>query len=214
MKRAFLLALLLYGHTRFSAALAQSSLPAKEVFVNQVFDMVVDSNFSAYYLSEQAYPCSFVKFDYDEWVKYGLHENVSIDVLNELAKKSYYDREPRRWQPDSLLKAFCVDEGKVDSILNPVPASVREPGGGAGSVKKKQYREAERKWAAWGRLPAQERTVYYFSRPLFTDVGDYAIMDMGYRCDLRQCGMGATCLFRRDITGWKMIGRMLRWGSK
>src|ERR1700694_3379446 len=146
MKRALLLVLLLYGHSRFSTALGQTSLPQKEVFVNQVFDMVVDSNFSAYYLAEQAYPCSFVKFDYDEWVKYGLQESVSIDVLNELAKKSYDDREPRHWQPDRLVKAFCVGEKKIDSILNPVPATVREPGDGAASVKRKQHRESERKW--------------------------------------------------------------------
>jgi len=54
---------------------AQQPLSGED-FVNAVAGLVVDSSFSRYYLFSGATPCSFKKFDYDEWYKYGLKEGV------------------------------------------------------------------------------------------------------------------------------------------
>jgi hypothetical protein len=227
---------------------AQTSIPTREEFINAIYPTVVDKSFSQYYLSDQAYPCSFVKYDYSEWVKYALQESVTIDILDDLARSSYYDRKPASWQADKLSKAICIDEAKCDSMLDPTGELWRSHHGGDGSVrgdsvagatsggnasggsgsggnassqlvkesqlsKESQKKIYKKEIKAWNRLPAAERTVFFFSRPLFTDDGRYAIIDLTYRCDGHLCGMGATCLFKQTAAGWKLIGRKVNWGG-
>jgi hypothetical protein len=186
-----------------------SAIPSREEFVNQVFHVFVDSSFSAYYLSADAAPCSFVKYNYDEWIKYALQEDVPIYLLNELAGKAYDDRRPGRWRQDSLAKARCIDEEQIGPRLDPAFGLRSDTSMG----DRKRQRAIRRRYAAWNRLPAEQRTVFYFSRPAFTDDGQYAVLDMSYRCDNRQCGEGSTCLFRRMDSGWKLIGKRVRWGG-
>lgn len=182
-------------------------IPTKESFINAIFHTVVDSSFSGWYLCAQAYPCSFVKYDYDEWVKYALQEDVDISILNELAKKSYYDRKPAYWQRAQLTGARCIPEEKASILLDPAAGLPSD----TTLTDARQKKIRHRRWQHWSKLPPQDRTVFYFSRPLFTDDGRYAILDMDYRCDARQCGAGTTCLFRNTGSGWKLIGRRIRW---
>jgi len=156
-----------------------------EDFVNTIAKLVVDSNFSQYYLFSDATPCSFKKFDYDEWYKYGLKEDVPIYILNELAKKSFDDAAPRYWQQQKLLNAFCIGEENAKALL---------------SSPQKKHRKAN-------------RVVYYFSRPEFTDDYQYAVIDLGFRCDDRQCGMGATFLFKQVNGKWTVAGKKMAWGN-
>ena len=65
----------------YASGRAQQPL-SNEDFVNAVAGLVVDSSFSQYYLFSAANPCSFKKFDYDEWYKYGLQEDVPVYILN------------------------------------------------------------------------------------------------------------------------------------
>ncbi|MHA4808740.1 hypothetical protein ACX0G9_11570 [Flavitalea flava] len=187
-----------------------SLYPFREVFVNAIFRSVVDSGFTHYYLYGQASPCSFVKFDYVEWVQYALQEPVTIDILNELAKKCYEDRGPVIWEQGKLDSVICLSREKTDSLLDP---RLFGPPTDSTKSQRRQKRDQRQKFKKWSLLPAQERTVFYFSRPEFTDDGRYAVIDLEYRCDARLCGMGATCLFRHTDTGWKMIGRKIRWGG-
>jgi hypothetical protein len=177
---------------------ADTTLPSREEFVDSIFHTVVDSNFSKYYLSEQAAPCSFVKFNYDEWVKYALRETVTMDIMNELAERSYYDRKSLLWRPERLPGAVCINEKKIDSILDP-----------ALGIRGEGKKAIHQRFVKWSQLPPEQRTVFYFSRPLFTKDGQYAIIDLDYRCDAQQCGARSTCLFRSEGTGWKLIGRQV-----
>jgi len=156
-----------------------------EDFVNVIAKLVVDSNFSQYYLFSSATPCSFKKFDYDEWYKYGLKKDVPIYILNELAKKSFEDAAPRYWQQQKLLNAFCIDEENAKTLL---------------SSPQKKHSKAN-------------RVVYYFSRPEFTDDYQYAVIDLGFRCDDQQCGMGATFLFKQVNGKWTVAGKKIAWGN-
>jgi hypothetical protein len=187
MRKGFVLLLLtISGAITVSNTLCAQSTPStiysREDFLNQVFRTVVDSSLSGYYLFAEAMPCSFVKYNYEEWAKYSLQEDVPVYRLNELAEKSYHDRDLASWRQDSLLKAICVGARASDSIL---------------------------------RLPTGQQVVFYFSRPEFTDDGQYAIIDLAFHCGAH-CGRSATYLFRRSGAGqsaWKMIGRRLNWVS-
>jgi hypothetical protein len=189
MKKAFLLLLVLFSKTGF----AQNIPFSNEDFVNVVFRELVDSNFSTYYLSANAYPCSFKKFDYDEWYKYALKEDVPIYILNELAKNSFLDNSPRSWKQDKLIKAFCIDEEKIEALL--VPGM--------------QHEDRDTK----NRKPRETNLVFYFSRPVFTGDYQYAVIDLSFRCDNHLCGMGATFLFKQVNGKWSVVGRKIAWGS-
>ena len=175
----------------FNCAPGQAQQPlGGEDFVNAVASLVVDSSFSRYYLFSDATPCSFKKFDYDEWYKYGLKEDVPVYILNELAKKSFEDAAPRYWQQQKLLNAVCIDEENAKALFLP---GEKKPGKHPVSFENK--------------------VVYYFSRPEFTDDYQYAVIDLGFRCDNRQCGMGATFLFKQVNGKWIVAGRKIAWGN-
>ena len=135
-------------------------------------------------------------------------ETVPFGILNELAKNSYQDRKPLSWEDGKLIKAACTSMTRADSIL------ARLTGGVADSLSRRRKKAILRQQGKdWSRLPPEEKEVFYFSRPVFTDDNSYAIIDLSYRCDTRECGMGATYLFRQTSAGWKLVGRMLRWGT-
>jgi hypothetical protein len=196
-----------FGAFQFAAVYpVQAQSQSEEAFINQVFRTVVDSSFDHYNLYLQAAPCSFIKYDYDEWLTYALRETVPIYTLNELAKQAHDERNPRLWRQDSLTQARCIDRQQADSILDPARALRAD----TLMRKNKRRRAVARAWAAWSRIPEQDRIVFYFSRPVFTDDRQYALLDMDYRCDNRLCGQGAICLFRREGGGWKLIGKRIK----
>ncbi|HMH21182.1 MAG TPA: hypothetical protein VK563_05380 [Puia sp.] len=204
-----------FAQTKISGD-SSTSVDAAEGFVNQIFRTVVDSSFTKYYLSAEASPCRFVKFEYDEWVKYALQETVSMDILNALAEKSYNHRKTSSWRQEQLTGAICISGNQIDSILDPGfdlrqnKPSMGKTAGKIADNKPRLKKIIHQRFEKWSRLLPEQRTVFFFSKPLFTDDGQYAILDLDYRCDTQQCGVSATCLFRRAATGWKLIGRKVR----
>ena len=173
------------GHAQFSSL-------SNEAFINAVRKQVVDSSLAQFYLSANAPACSFKKYDYDEWYKYGLKEDIPIYILNELAKNAFTDTAAHKWQPEKIDGAVCVDNAQAKDLLSPP---------GKEHVKNR-----------YSGLRANN-VVYYFSHPAFTVDYQYAIIDMGFRRDNQQCGMGATFLFKQVNGQWKMVGRKQVWGN-
>ncbi|MDO6429193.1 hypothetical protein Q4E93_01250 [Flavitalea sp. BT771] len=175
--------------------------PSPEDFVNQVFHMIVDSSFSKYYLVERADSCRFEKYDYDEWTKYYLKEPVSLAVMNELAQKVYLSHIKYDWRQDQLKKAVCITARKGDSLF-----TISNPALTARSTGKRKILRQ------WQELPAEERTLFSFSLPHFTDDGQYAVIDLNFICGIA-CGTGFTFLFRHASGGWKLIGKYANWSA-
>jgi len=107
--------------TGFAARAQQSptgaALPRPEEFVNSIYSTVVDSSFQHYYLVMGTDSCRFLKYDYDEWIKYHLKEPLSFNILNELSEKVYLSRYPYFWKQAQLQKAVCVTRKQADSLL-------------------------------------------------------------------------------------------------
>jgi hypothetical protein len=91
-------------------------LPSREAFVNEVF-LKLGNQASSYYLVAGSDTCRFEKFDYDEWVKYHLQEDVPLSTLNELSYKVHVGQAPYYWQQDKMKKAMCITVGRADSLL-------------------------------------------------------------------------------------------------
>ena len=185
-----------------------TQVPSNEQFVNAIFHTVVDSSFTAYYLFEQADTCRFLKYNYDEWSVYILKEPVSIVILNELAGKVFASKEPYRWKRDRLSAAICIDRKKADSVINFSADILADH-----TLTRRQLDKAmKQRTQQWERLPTQEKIVFSFSRPQFTDDGQYAVIDLNFVCGAA-CGNGFTCLFRLTSTGWKLIAKYSNWSA-
>lgn len=120
MMRRFL-PLILFLSLHFPARAQKSptgaDLPSPEEFVNAVFPTIVDSSVGHYYLVVGTDTCRFMKYNYDEWVKYHLLEPLPFQVLNDLAEKVYLSRYPYYWRQKKLRKAICITRHQADSIL-------------------------------------------------------------------------------------------------
>lgn len=187
MKRLVLPAFLLLG----LVGVAQVKRASDEAFLNSILNLVMDNHNGYFYLCTTAAPCSFKHFDYDEWYTYALQEDVPVYILNELSHNAALDQIPYVWNEKCLSKAVCIDEDQAKSILS---SSFKQ----AGKTNRRDK-------------PAS--LVYYCSRPVFTADGQYAIMDISMRCDDRQCGSGATVLFRQTGGTWHIAGRKIVWGN-
>jgi hypothetical protein len=177
--------------------------PSPESFVNEVFRTFVDSSFTSYYLVVNADTCRFMKYDYDEWIKYHLKETVPITTLNELSEKVYLSRNyPYRWQQIRLQQAICITPAKADSIF-----TLENPALHKTKTRRKQILKE------WQKLPPQAKTVFSFSLPQFTDDGGYAVIDLNMICG-SGCGSGFTCIFRNTSAGWRRIGTYRNWGNQ
>jgi hypothetical protein len=205
MNKVIFLLLISFSPSAFS----QSGQISKEEFLNGIFNQVADSNFSKYYLLHEASPCSFKRYDYGEWLKYGLKENITIDILNELAKKSYLDTSTNNWNQEKLNKAICIERKQASEILDSALDMEHDEAVARGKRKKLIREELN----AWNEKPEQEKLVFYFSKPEFTDDLQYAVINVVYRCDDKACGMGATYLFSRTENSWKVAGKMISWGN-
>src|SRR5579871_5397897 len=119
----FFLPVFLSLNARSQQSPAGAALPTPEEFVNAVCSTVVDSSFSHYYLVTGTDSCRFLKYDYDEWIKYHLKEPLSFTIMNELSEKVYLSRYPYFWKQAHLQKALCITRKQADSLLdkkNPV----------------------------------------------------------------------------------------------
>ncbi|HEY4111707.1 hypothetical protein [Puia sp.] len=94
-----------------------AALPSPEEFLNAVYTTVVDSAFPHYYLVMGTDSCRFVRYEYDEWIKYHLKEPLSFNILNELSEKVYLSRYPYFWKQARLDKAVCITRKQADSLL-------------------------------------------------------------------------------------------------
>ncbi|PWT72411.1 MAG: hypothetical protein C5B59_15750 [Bacteroidetes bacterium] len=176
--------------------------PGKEVFVNEVINEISDSSFSSYYLLSEAAPCSFKRYQYDEWEKYGLKEDIPFFVLNELSEQCYHNASMEEWNDSKLNHAICVTDSQAKKILDPFYDD------DGMHLSRKKTRHIIKSWSA---KPFNERMVFSFSRPAFTKDNEYAVMDVAFKCDSHGCGEGATYIFKNTGTRWEIAGKLLSW---
>jgi hypothetical protein len=183
---AFVLCLLVCS-ARSQKTPSGADLPSPEEFVNAVYTTIVDSSFGHYYLVVGTDSCHFLKYDYDEWIKYHLKEPLPFPILNELSEKVYLSRYPYFWKQQHLDKAICITRKQADSIL-----ALNPP---------------------FDHKPSSNNVIFSFSLPQFTDDGQFAVIDMNLVCG-QVCGIGYTYVFRLTTTGeWKLVGQCTNWSS-
>jgi len=86
------------------------------------------------------------------------------------------------------LNSKCVNRHLIDSITFWSPLLIKDSG------KSEQY------------IPWKQRVVYYFSRPIFSNNGDFAVISGGNSCG-GGCGEGCIYLFKKINKKWIEIGK-------
>jgi len=195
--------------TSYGEMSGQTKANSGEAFINEIFNKVADSTLSRYYLLSTSVPCSFKRFDFDEWMKYGLKEKVPFEILNELAKNAFLDKTTSQWDQSKLLKAICIPGDQAKAILSCCPA----PGDGHPPAWQPGKKALLSQKKAWEEKPREERMVFCFSKPAFTADSRYAVIDVAFRCDDKACGMGSTYIFRREGQEWIIAGEMIAWAN-
>lgn len=94
-----------------------AALPSPEEFVNSIDTTVIPQNVKHFYLVAGTDSCRFLKYNYDDWIKYRLTEPLAFNILNELSEKVYLSRYPYFWKQAHLQKAVCVTRNQADSLL-------------------------------------------------------------------------------------------------
>jgi len=107
---------------------------------------------------------------------------------------------------DKLNKAICIDDKRADEILS----TEETPSLNKRTSKKKKVADEKK---AWYKKPNEDKLVFYFSKPEFTDDLQYAVINIVYRCDELGCGQGATYIFKRTNDNWEIAGKMIAWGN-
>jgi len=199
--------LALWSNSHFSPPLLDTG--SKENFVNEISSLVIDSSFSGYYLLEEANPCNFKRFDYDEWVKYGLQQSVPFLELNELSYNASLDTTRDLWIARNLSRAICISPRQAQVLLDPA-REIKEDSTLSASQKKKRIRKIMEDWV---KKPLEQRVVYYISKPAYTNDHHFAVVNVVYRCDDRGCGLGATYLFSQGDGGWTIAGKLVSWSD-
>ncbi len=202
MNKVFFTLLIFY----YQPAFPQARELSKEEFVNEIFSQVTDSSFSKYYLLNQAEPCSFKKFDYEQLLQYSLKKMVSIDVLNELAKNASAVFNESSWSQEKMDKAVCIDAKMTESVLDPT-GDLKHNSSLTKREKRKAIKLAEKEWQ---KKPLEEKLVFCFSKPVFTDDYQYAVIDM-ISMNGPISSAGSTYFFKRAGSKWELIGKVFGW---
>ncbi|MBS1599656.1 MAG: hypothetical protein JST75_15630 [Bacteroidetes bacterium] len=201
MNKAALCLLLFFCHHSF----AQSAPDCKEAFVNKIIRQVVDSSISKYYLLKDADPCLFKKFDYSELLKYSLDKVIPISALNELAKNCTEDNCAETWVQEKLDSAICIDQVEANAILNPkINTELLTK-----KEKKKALKQLEKDLR---QKTVYEKSYFIFSKPVFTDDHDYAVMNVVFECG-NLCATAWTYLFKKHDDSWEIAGKIFGWQS-
>ena len=94
--------------------------------------------------------------------------------------------------------------------------SIRQPA--ANILNNRSLTEKEKKKAItqltkeWQKKPLQEKIIFHFSKPVFTNDQQYAVMNIIFDCG-PECVSGWTYLFIKNNNAWEIAGKIFGWQS-
>lgn len=170
----------------------------KEQFLNSIFKVFVDSSFTQYHLISEARPIKIYNLDRS---MSELTQFINEEKLNELLSNSKADSLEQTWDCNSLKLANCVSN--TDDILLNLTAEVK----GKWSKKKKD-KEVKKQVAVqkgeYLKKKSQDRVVFSFSRPIFDENMEYALIVLHSSCGFT-CGYQCLYLFQNINGAWAIV---------
>ena len=177
----------------------------KEDIINKVLSETVSTSSSYYFLYEDAYPQKFS--DKDRQELHG-HFDASVDpaVLDELFRNSMTDTVPYGWNCDRLPRSRCLSADKITSYVFPAPVLQLDSTWSTRKMRKEADKQLEEYFLKRRELPIEKRTAFYFSRPVLSSSGEYALVQLGSATG-ETYGHWCIYLFRKSGQSWERIGK-------
>ena len=169
-----------------------------ESFVNEIYTSFVDSTFPHYKLSGEAFKISGNALD-------ALWHRVPDSSAKEMLKNYYADTIDKTWDQKKLVIAELVNKDSIGIITG---AAITTYSLNSWSKKRKE-RERQKQltqlYLKREKMPEYNKRVYFFSRPVFDNKKEYAVIHLGYSCGFT-CGTGCDYIFKLTNGKWKLIG--------
>jgi hypothetical protein len=177
----------------------------KESFVNQIYKTLVDTSFPYYQLSNDAF--KLTKNDID------LSTHLFPDLnLNEIIKNYSVDTLQQFWDTKRLTKAKEVDKDSIGILTGTTLRIYSLNSWSKRRKRKEEQKQIRQQNEQREKMPLYDKRVYFFSRPVFDNKKEYAIISMSYGCGLT-CGHGCTYIFRRINEQWTLVFTPSCWSS-
>jgi hypothetical protein len=173
----------------------------KEDFLNSVYKAKVDSSFTKYYLYSNCHPILLNKYDSINVVK-DLSAFAPIKIISELIAKSKIDNGSLAWDCEKLEKANCIKS--TSDILPDGYFITSNPKWNASKKRKEEEKQIAKQKGAFKQRSKQEKIIYSFSRPIFDEKIEYALIEMWSYCG-NTCAQGCIVLFMRKANHWQKV---------
>jgi hypothetical protein len=174
-------------------------------FINQVYLTIVDSSFTNYYLSDSFTIISNLE---DELLESRPDKRHIMDykTLQEFILKSH-QQIPGKWDCGKIKKSICVNDDTIPVITGTRAQYVLND---EWSEEKKEFereRQLEEQRKIWRSKPEQEKYVYFFSKPIFSEHHNIAIVSLARYCGMR-CALSCIYTFKKVKGKWIRIDEL------
>lgn len=173
----------------------------KEQFLNSVHKVIVDTSYTKYFLYSDAYKLQFEGNDKSTITK-ALSDFIPIETINEFLNLAESDTSKLTWNCDFIDLANCVKNNNAILLDNFVVQTNSK------WSKKKQKVETDKQVAklkeGHQNKAKQEKEIYSFSRPIFDNKNEFAIIGMWVSRGNTN-GHGCLYLFKRMKGAWQSV---------
>jgi hypothetical protein len=155
----------------------------REQFVNAVRHVIVNNPDAGYYLLHDCRPLSLHGSDVVPGRALNSGKFLPDSVIYQLNTYAASDTSAATWNCGALVHVRCISRDSIRFIIDPANG-----------------------------LRGQDHTVYTFSRPVFDNKREYAMIRMSYICG-NLCGKGCLYIFKKENGIWRYLAESDCWIS-
>lgn len=185
---------------------AVGQVTPKEAVVNEIYRGFVDTTFVYYYLNTN---CLALGIDKNGWnsIKEHFANSIPDSSFAQIVARASTDTMRLNWNIPILAHVRGVDTAETSVML------LNQNTGGKLELNKIQKKEMEDQKKNWPAKPKQDKTVYFFSRPVFDAKQQYALINLkwkmtnvtpsGYSIEFKSC----VCLLKNVSDHWRLVDK-------
>jgi len=179
----------------FSTAAFTQSVD-KEIFINQVYQKLVDSSYPYYLLSEKAY-----KINYSE-LSFGI--KLPDSIIRQMEQNYLLDTTEQVWNYLHLDKAKKIEADSIGVITGSTLRIYSMNSWSKRRKKREEIKQLDASSKIREKMPIYDKKVYFFSNPVFDNTKTFAIIQMGYSCGFN-CSYHCTYRFELIDNKWTLV---------
>ena len=182
----------------------------KEEFLNVVAPLFVDSSEHYFYIDENANRIEWSSMNLKA-VRKELSPLIKDSVIKQLYYNSLTDTIPEKWDCSLIGRARCVNPDTFSFDLGFFILDI-DPKWSEKKQKEERRKQLKEKEKAYAAKPKGEGHVYCFSRPVFDNTKQYAIMRVTFRHGIQGgYGFSRIYLLKKNKEKWEILSMFASW---